>query len=418
MPRIFITGCGIFVPGGADLQKFWKTLLSGKSVVRQISSFDASDYPTQMAAEIEDYDPLQYFSPKQTRRTERYTQYALIAARQAVHDSAQDQEDWSGTTVGVYEGSSLGPTGWFLEQHEIFMEKGYKRANPLALAIGFPGAACSNVADDLNINGTSSATTGGSVASILALESALNAMKMGKLDRAVVLGSEAPIYPAIIASFCAVRAMSRKNENPATAFRPFDSTRDGFILGEGAGAVVLETEERVTQKGKIPYAELKSVGITSDNYHITAPDPSGTYIAEAMNMALLEAGLEPQMIDYFNAHGTGTKLNDEVEAIALQKVFGDYSHTLPVTSIKGTIGHMLGACGLVEIVANVLSLRHQIVPPTANLSSLDVRCPLNIINNKPLSTRVEHIMSNNSSFGGKNTSVILSAVDSRPDTPA
>lgn len=418
MPRIFITGCGIFVPGGADLPMFWKTLLRGKSTVQQISSFDATGYPTRIAAEISKYDPHRYFSPKQIRRTERYTQYALIAARQAMKDAAQGLEEWSSTSVGVYEGSSLGPTAWFLDQHEIFLEKGYKRANPLALAIGFPGAASSNVAAELNINGTSSATTGGSVASILGLASAYNAMKLGRLDRALVLGSEAPIHPAILASFCSVRAMSRRNQNPAAAFRPFDRTRDGFVLGEGAGAIVLETERHVVQRGKRPYAELKSIGITCDNYHMTAPDPEGTYIAKAMRMALLEAGLLPETIDYFSAHGTGTKLNDAVEATALQSVFGDYAHTLPVSSIKGTIGHLLGACGLVEIVANVLSLQNHKVPPTANLTNLDKHCRLNIVSDKPLSTRLNHIMSNNYSFGGKNTSVILSVADNLQDAPA
>ncbi len=408
LPRVFITGCGVFVPGGNNLKSFWNTLVSGESLVGRISAFDPSGYPTQIAAEIKNFEPKAYFPPKVSRRTERYTQFALIASNQAMQDAKLDSQNTEGELLGIYEGSSLGPTGWFLDQHSIFLEKGYRRANPLALAIGFPGAASARVAYSLGASGPIVAVTGGSVAATLALCSAFAALRSGEVDNALVVGSEAPIHPAILASFCTVNAMSRRNEDPRGACRPFDTDRDGFVLGEGAAAIVLETEESLLRRDREPYAELKSTGTSCDNHHITAPDPSGRGIAKAMKLAILKAGLKPDLIDHFNAHGTATRLNDEVEASALREVFGSYSSALPVTSIKGTIGHCLGACGLIEIVASLLMLQNQIVLPTANVSKLDKACPLNVISDMAISTRLENVMSNNYSFGGKNTSVILS----------
>jgi 3-oxoacyl-[acyl-carrier-protein] synthase II len=384
--------------------------MSGKSQIKNISSFDPSPYPTRIAAEINDYDPTLHFTPKERRRSERYTQFAVLAARQALEDALKFGNGSVDQSLAIYEGSSLGPAGWFLEQHSVFLEKGYKRANPLTLAIGFPGAASAVVASSLSGIRSSSATTGGSVASILALSSAFNALRLGEIDRALVIGSEAPIYPAILATFCAVNAMSKRNANPATACRPFDTSRDGFVLGEGAAAIVLETEDSAQKRMARPYAELRSIAVTCDNYHITAPDPSGEQIAHAMQLCLEKAGLRAEMIDCFNAHGTATRLNDEVEARALEKTFGTYTSNLPVVSLKGTIGHLLGACGLVEFVASLLSLANQAIPPTANFSILDDNCPLNVVSGKPLLSNVNNIMSCNYSFGGRNTAVILSGI--------
>lgn len=398
----------MFVPGGKDLDAFWKSLIAGRSLVKRITSFDPSSYPTQIGAEISDFDAKDYFLPKERRRTDRYTQFALIASRQAIEDAGLDLPLRDGRAFGVYEGSSLGPTGWFLEQHAVFLEKGYRRANPLTLAIGFPGAASARVATDIGIRGPSVATTGGSVASSMALASAFSAIRSGEIERALVVGSESPIHPAILASFCTVNAMSRRNEDPSSACRPFDCDRDGFVLGEGAAAVVLESEKYHHRRRRQAYAELISIGISCDNYHITAPDPSGKGIAEAMRLAILKSGLEPNQVDYFNAHGTGTKLNDKVEAAAIREVFEHYSDTLPVTSIKATVGHCLGACGMVEVVASILMLSKQTIVPTANLCTLDHECHLNVISQKPLVTKLENVMTNNYSFGGKNTSIILS----------
>lgn len=408
MERVFITGCGAFVSGCPDLQSFWKTLALGSSCVKRISAFDASAYPTQIACEIADYEPAAFFSPKEARRSDRYTQFALIAATQALSDAGVGDELMKSGSLCVSEGSSLGPTGWFLDQHTIFLEKGYKRANPLTLAIGFPGAASAKITSALGVRGMSSACTGGSVASIMSLSSAFNALRVGEADLALVIGSEAPIHPAILASFCTVNVMSRRNSEPLTAIRPFDETRDGFVLGEGAGAIVIETDASVRKRGVEPYAELKAIGIASDDYHVTSPDPSGTQISRAMEIALSRAGYLPDMIDHINAHGTATIQNDAVEARAITSTFKNYVSSLPVTSIKGTIGHLLGACGIVELVACALTIKHQEIPPTANFSVLGQDFEVSIVSGKPLKKRVKNILSNNYSFGGKNTSVLIS----------
>lgn len=412
MPRVMITGCGVFVPGGKNLDCFWKTLCSGRSQASRIACFDPTGFPTQIACQIAEYDPLEYFTPKEVRRSDRYAQFAVIASTQAFSDakvtSALIEE--RNRFIGVYEGSSLGPTGWFLDQHTIFLEKGYKRANPLTLAIGFPGAASARVSTTFGIRGPSAASTGGSVASVMALSSAFNALRVGELELALVVGSEAPIYPAILASFCTVSIMSKRNSEPSRAVRPFDRDRDGFILGEGAAAVVLETEASAKHRGVRPYAELRSIGIASDNYHVTSPNPSGIAISTAMNAALRAGECGPEMLDHINAHGTATIHNDAVEASAIAATLGQHASSVPVTSVKGTIGHLLGACGVVELVASALTLRTQEVPPTANFAQLGEGVVMNIVSTKPYRSHIRNVLSNNASFGGKNTSILISDV--------
>lgn len=413
MDRVFITGCGVFVPGGPDINAFWETLNSGKSQAARIRAFDSSSYPTQMACELVGYDPSNYFAAKEARRCDRYTQFALVAARQALDDARVGEATVHSAAFAIHEGSSLGPTGWFLDQHTVFLEKGYKRANPLTLAIGFPGAASAKLTAVLGVRGASSASTGGSVASVMALSSAFNSLRVGESHLALVVGSEAPIFPAILASFCTVNIMSRRNSDPSTAVRPFDQARDGFILGEGAGALVIETASSARNRGATPYAEIKSIGITSDHYHITSPDPSGQQISRAMEMALSRAQLQPDLVDHINAHGTATILNDAVEARAIGSTFGSYAGALPVTSAKGTIGHLLGACGIVELIATALTIKYQEIPPTANFIALGNGFGISVVSGKRLKKRIKNALSNNYSFGGKNTSILISEVTDR-----
>ena len=412
MTRIFVTGCGVFVPGGKSLQEFWQTLINGKSQIGPITAFDPSGFPTRIAAEISGYDPREYFEPKEARRTDRYTQFSILAAREAVDDARlRTSDSFSNRNVSVYEATSLGPTGWLFDQHTIFLEKGYKRLNPLAPIIGFPGAASARIAGIYNQNGRVSAITGGSVASILALDAALSSLRLGQAEIALVVGAEAPIFPAIVASFSTLNVTSRNNSNPSLACRPFDALRDGIVLGEGAGALVIETEASARLRGASLYAEIRSIGVTCDHYHLAASDPSGTEISRAMELALREARIESNEIDYLNAHGTATKLNDLIESKAIRRTFGPHAERLPVTSIKGTVGHLLGACGVVELVASILSIRHQKIPPTANFATADDSIRLQIVAPSSIDCAIRHIISNNYSFGGKNTAVVISAVD-------
>jgi len=411
MTRIFVTGCGVFVPGGKSLQEFWQTLINGKSQAGPITAFDPSGFPTRIAAEISGYDPKEYFEPKEARRTDRYAQFSILAAREAVDDARLDVKDPPhNRNVSVYEGSSIGPLGWSLAQHSIFLEKGYKRLNPLAAVIGFPGSSSAKIATVYNLNGRISAHTGGSVASIYALEAAVNSLRLGQTEIALVVGAEAPIFPLIVATFSNLNVASRCNSDPVAACKPFDALRDGMVLGEGAAALVLETETSARLRGVIPYAEIRSIGVTCDHYHMASPDPSGTEISHAMELALHEARLKPTSIAYLNAHGTATRLNDAIEAEAIRRTFGSHAKHLPVTSIKGTIGHLLGACGVVELVAVMLSIRYKKVPPTANFSTPDDSIGLNIVAPTSTDREVRHVISNNYSFGGKYTAVVVSAV--------
>jgi 3-oxoacyl-[acyl-carrier-protein] synthase II len=400
-------------PGGLSIPQFWRTLLSGTSQVSVISLFDASEFPTQIAAQILGWEGSSLLSPKELRRTDRYTQFALLSAHEALKDAGLQDNAKFMDKVSVYEGSSLGPTGWFLDQHSVFLEKGFRRANPLTLVIGFPGAASAKLTAHFGISGASVATTGGSVSSIQALSSAFNSLRVGDADIALVVGAEAPIHPAILASFCTVNVMSRRNSEPSAACRPFDASRDGFVLGEGSGAVVLETEESACSRGVRGRAEIKSIAVTTDSYHLTAPEPSGGQIGRVMSLAISKANIDPGAIDYLNAHGTGTILNDEVEARAISSTFGSYSDTLPVTSIKGTIGHLLGACGIVELISSILSIENQEIPPTANFFRLDDGMRINVVAQKPLKHRIRTVMTNNYSFGGKNTSIVITGIDSQ-----
>jgi len=407
MTRIFVTGCGVFVPGGKSLQEFWQTLINGKSQIGPITAFDPSGFPSRIAAEVADYDPGEYFDPKEVRRTDRYTQFGILAARQAVEDACLSVgKSLTNMDISVYEGSTLGPMGWFLAQHAIFFEKGYKRGNPLSMVIGIPGAASSKIAIIYHFNGKISAVTGGCVASILALDAAVNSLRLGQAEIALIVGAEAPIFPAILASFSTMDVLS------PTACRPFDALRDGTVLGEGGAALVIETEASARLRGVTPYTEIKSIGTTCDHYHMTAPEPSGKEISRAMELALDAAHLEPTSIDYLNAHGTATKLNDAVEGEAVRRIFGSHAKDLPITSIKGTVGHLLGACGLVELVASILSIRYQRIPPTANFTKPDEFNRLNIVGPCSIERSIRHVMSTNYSFGGKNTAVVLSAVNS------
>lgn len=405
--RVVITGLGVVSPGGIGKNAFWKTIKKGKSITSRITRFDSSSFPCQIAAEAKDFNPLDFMDPKTARRNELSSQFSLASAKMAVEDSQLKINDDHSDKIGVFDGTSLGTLGWQIEQSALFMEKGYRRLHPLSSVIGFPGSAAAAISRVYKLHGPSLTFTSGSTSSSIAIGYGFNAIRKGELDILIAGGSEAPIWPSILASFCKVDVLSKRNDQPDKASRPFDKFRDGFILGEGSGMMILEELQHALNRNATIYAEILGFYANCDAYHATSPDPEGTYIAKAMQLALENAHVKPEEIDYINAHGTSTILNDKIETMAIKKVFGAHAKKLAVSSTKSMIGHLLGACGALELIACALAINKGFIPPTINYEQPDPECDLDYVPNKGLPYKIGTLLSNNFSFGGKNTVLIL-----------
>jgi 3-oxoacyl-[acyl-carrier-protein] synthase II len=405
--RVVITGMGVVSPVGNDLESFWQNLLAGQCGVDRITAFDPSGYATQFAAEVKNFDPTPAFpSPKEVRRTDRYSQFGVYAAWQALKDSGLDLEKTDRDHVGVFIGSGIGGLTTVTEQHTILMQRGPGRLSPFMIPMLISNMSSGMVSMYYGLRGPNFATCSACATSNHALGEAWRTIKMG--DAAVMLagGAEATVVPIGIGGFCAMRALSTRNDNPKKASRPFDKERDGFVMGEGAGVLVLEDLEHAIKRGARIYAELVGYGNTADAHHLTAPSPGGEGAARCMRMALRTAGLNPEDVSYINAHGTSTPQGDIAETEAVKTVFGPHAKMLAVSSTKGATGHMLGAAGAAEMIACTKAIQTDTVPPTINYEVPDPACDLDYVPNTARQMTVKAVVNNSFGFGGHNASIL------------
>lgn len=410
--RVVVTGMGVVTPSGTGLEAFWDGITSGESAIDHIQSFDASPFPTRIAAEIRGFDPLQYLDKKEVRHMDRFVQLAVAASQQAWDDAGLG--DWvDGERAGIIVGTGIGGMGTLIEQHKVLMERGPDRINPFFIPMMIGNIAGGRLAMRYRLYGPNTTVVTACASSGHAVGDAMRAIQWGEADIMLTGGTEAVILPISFAGFCAMKAMSTRNDDPKRASRPFDRDRDGFVMAEGAGFLVLESLSHARRRGAKIYAELTGYGRSADAYHVVEPHPDGKGAALSMLRALQDAGLEPSQVDYINAHGTSTPKGDEAETLAIKRVFGEHAYRLAVSSTKSSTGHLLGAAGAVELIATVLAVHHQVAPPTINLDHPSPECDLDYVPNRPRPQRIRVAMSNAFGFGGQN--VTLVAQEYRPD---
>lgn len=406
--RIVITGMGVVSPIGTDLETYWKNLLAGECGVDRITAFDASKFDTQIAAEVKNFDPTPAFpNPKEVRRTDRYSQFGIHAAWQALKDSGLDLSKENLDECGVYIGSGIGGLATTTEQHKILLERGPGRLSPFMIPMLISNMASGLISMYHNLRGPNFATCSACATGNHALGEAWRTIKMGDAQVMLAGGAEATIVPIGIGGFCSMRAMSTRNDDPKHASRPFDKDRDGFVMGEGSGVLVLEELEHAKKRGARIYAELAGYGNTADAHHLTAPSPGGEGASRCMRMALRHAGINAEDVGYINAHGTSTPQGDIAETMAVKTVFGDHARKLIVSSTKGATGHMLGAAGAAELIACVKAIQTSMVPPTINLEVPDPECDLDYAPNAARERQLKAALNNSFGFGGHNASVIV-----------
>ncbi|HDQ44541.1 MAG TPA: beta-ketoacyl-[acyl-carrier-protein] synthase II [bacterium] len=400
--RVVITGLGAITPIGNDVPSLWEGLKSGKNGVGKITRFDASAFPAQIAAEIKDFDVSQYVDAKEARRMDPFTHYAIAAARQAIDDSGLDASKEDPTRIGVIIGCGIGGMIVYHDEHTKLITKGPKRVSPFFIPMMIPDIAAGHISIQYGFQGPNYASVSACASGAHALGLGMMHIERGDADVMVVGGSEGTITEMAFAGFCSARTLSTRNDAPESASRPFDQGRDGFVMGEGGGVVVLESLEHAEKRGAEILAEFAGYGFTGDAYHITAPHETGDGAARAMRRAIADAGLNLEDIHYINAHGTSTTLNDPTETMAIKTVFGDRAYRIPVSSNKSMFGHLLGATGAVEFVATVLTLRHGLIPPTTNYETPDPECDLDYVPNEAREAKIRSAISNSFGFGGHN----------------
>ena len=404
--RVVLTGMGVVTPLGHDLQTFWQNLIAGQCGIDKITAFDASAFATQIAGEVKNFDPLPAFpSPKEIRRTDRYSQFAIYAAWSALKDSGLELDKENCDEIGAMIGSGIGGLATTTEQHNILLQRGPSRMSPFTIPMLIGNMASGLISMYFNLRGPNFATCSACATANHAIGEAWRTIKAGDAQVMFAGGSEAAVIPIGIGGFCAMKAMSTRNDDPKTASRPFDKDRDGFVMGEGAGVLVLEELEHAKKRGAQIYCEISGYGNTADAHHLTAPSPGGEGAARCMKMALRTGGLNLTDISYVNAHGTSTPQGDVCETQAIKTVFGDHARKLVVSSTKGATGHMLGAAGAVEMAACVLAIKNSLVPPTINLQTPDPDCDLDYVPNTAREMPVNAIVNNSFGFGGHNSTI-------------
>jgi 3-oxoacyl-[acyl-carrier-protein] synthase II len=409
--RIVVTGIGAVTPLGVGPEALWQGVVSGRSAVGPITRFDASGLETRIAAEVKDFDAEATFGRREARRMEPFVQFALAAARQAVTDAHLLQDGLDRTRIGVMVGTGIGGVGIVLAQAEVLREQGPRRVSPFLVPMMLPDMAAGQIAIDLGLEGPNMAVISACASGANALGEAAEAIRRGAADVMIAGGTEAAILPIAIAGFNVMGALSTNNEAGPGANRPFDARRDGFVIGEGAGILVLEPLSRARARGAHIYGEIAGYGASADAYHIAAPREDAGGAVLAMERALQNAGLIPTDIDYVNAHGTGTPLNDGTETLAIKKVFGQHVARLPVSSTKPVTGHLLGAAGAVEAIICLQALAHSMIPPTINYAEPDPACDLDYVVEGARPAPLRAVMSNSFGFGGHNACLILRAVE-------
>jgi len=404
--RVVITGLGVVTPLGHQLDVFWNSLVSGLCGIDRITAFDPSPFDTQIAGQVKDFDLAPAFpSSKEIRRTDRYSQFGVYAAWSALKDSGLDLEKENRDEIGVIIGSGIGGLATTTEQHKILLDRGPGRLSPFMIPMLISNMASGLFSMFYNLRGPNFATCSACATANHAIGEAWRAIKMGDSPVMFAGGAEAAVVPVGIGGFCAMRAMSTRNDDPKRASRPFDKDRDGFVMGEGAGVVVLEELEHAKKRGANIYCEVTGYGNCADAYHLTAPSPDGEGAARCMKMALKTGGLNLEDISYINAHGTSTPQGDVCETQAIKTVFGERAKKLAVSSTKGATGHMLGAAGAVEMTVCALAIKHGVVPPTINYQTPDPECDLDYVPNTAREMPVNAIINNSFGFGGHNASI-------------
>lgn len=407
--RVVVTGVGALTPVGNDVATTWQALLAGRSGTAPITKFDASSFPVRFAAELKGFDPSQYMDRKEIKRADQYTHYAVAAAKQAMADAGfgNGASHYDPDRTGVVIGSGTGGLKVFEEQHDVYRERGPSKISPFFIPMFITDIAAGIVSMQFNAKGPNYATVSACATSAHAIGDAFRIIQYGDADVMICGGSEAAVTPMAIAGFANMKALSERNDSPETASRPFDATRDGFVMGEGAAVVILEELEHAKARGATIYAEVAGYGATGDAYHLTAPAPDGEGAQRAMRRALSDAGLRPADIQYINAHGTSTPANDLNETRAIKAVFGDAAAGVNVSSTKGATGHMLGAAGAVEFVFSSLVVQGGMVPPTINYQTPDPELDLDYTPNTPVKRDVTAALSNSFGFGGHNVALAV-----------
>jgi 3-oxoacyl-[acyl-carrier-protein] synthase II len=404
--RVVVTGMGVVTSLGSDLSTFWNNILNGKSGISLIEAFNTTEYTTKIAAEIKDFDPGIYVDKKESRKMDRFVQFGVAASKLAIEDAKLViGENADPERVGVVVGSGIGGLGTWEDQHTILMEKGPRRISPFFIPMMIANMASGQVSMTTGAKGPNSAAVSACATGTHSIGDSYKMIQRGDADVMICGGAEATIRPIGMAGFCAMRAMSTRNDEPEKASRPFDIDRDGFVMGEGAGVLILESLEHALNRGARIYAEVIGYGMSGDAHHMTDPDPDGA--ARCMRKAIKDAGIEPEDIQYINAHGTSTGIGDKSETTAIKNAFGDHAYKLAVSSTKSMTGHLLGAAGGVEAVILGLTLQNGIIPPTANLDNQDPELDLDYVPNKPREADVRVALSNSFGFGGHNATIIM-----------
>lgn len=404
--RVVITGIGAVTPVGNDAETSWKNILAGVSGIGPVTRVNADEYPAKVAAELKDFNIEDFVDRKEARKMDRFTHYAVAASLMAVKDADLEINDQNADRIGVWIGSGIGGMETFEQQYENFQKRGYRRVSPFFVPMLIPDMATGQVSISLGARGFNSCTVTACATGTNSIGDAFKVIQRGDADVMVSGGAEAPITKMSFAGFCANTALST-NQDPLKASRPFDKNRDGFVMGEGAGIVVLEDLDHALARGAKIYAEIVGYGATGDAYHITAPAPEGEGGARAMKMALNDAGLNPNDIGYINAHGTSTDYNDKFETMAIKSVFGEHAYKLSISSTKSMTGHLLGAAGGIEAIFTALAIKEGILPPTINYETPDPDCDLDYVPNEARKQEIQAALSNSLGFGGHNATIAL-----------
>ncbi len=400
--RVVITGLGLTTPLGVGVDNVWQKIVAGTSGITAITRFDASAHDTKIAGEVKAFKPEDYISPREVRRMDLFIQYAIAATKIALEGARLDMAKEDAERVGVIVGTGLGGLPTLEKYHTILLERGPGRISPFFIPMLIANEAPGNIAIQFGIKGPNLSIVTACATGAHSIGEAFRIIQYGDADVMVAGGTEANLTPLTVGGFNALKAISTKNEHPEAASRPFDKERDGFVIGEGAGIVVMEELEHARERGAPIHAEIVGYGYNGDAYHITAPSPDGDGSARCMRLALKDAGISPGEVDYINAHGTSTDLNDAAETIAIKRVFGDSAYKIPVSSTKSMIGHLLGAAGAVEAIFSILSIRDQVCPPTINYEHPDPECDLDYVPNKARKHAIDVAISNSFGFGGTN----------------
>jgi len=402
-----ITGLGVVTALGSDVDTFWANVIAGKNGISRVTQFDTTGFPCQIGAEIRGFDPTKFMDPKEARHNDRYTHFGFAAAKMARDDARIDLGAEDGDRVGVIIGSGIGGMHTYEQQLKILWERGPRKVSPFTITSLISNMCSGLVAIEFGARGPNFCVVSACASSAHAIGEAFHAMRRGEADVMIAGGSEAGITSFSYAAFCSMKAMSTRNDAPEKACRPFDRQRDGFVMGEGAGVLVLETLAHARARGARIYCELVGYGATCDAFHITQPDPDGRGLSLAMTRALSSAHLRPEQIDYINAHGTSTPYNDKFETLAIKKVFGEHARKLMVSSTKSMTGHLLGAAGGLESIISVKTIQTGLVPPTINYEEPDPDCDLDYVPNLHRSAPVRTVLSNNLGFGGQNAALVF-----------